>query len=86
MSSTSTTEATRQLIEALLKAAESYGLVRKEDTDVGMPGWQLQGSAVLWKAGDLVSPKQANDNAFFRGLYRNIACFARQPRTSALRL
>jgi superfamily II DNA/RNA helicase/very-short-patch-repair endonuclease len=68
-----------QLIEALLKAAASYGLVRQEDTDVGMPGWQLQGSAVLWKAGDLVSPKQANDNAFFRGLYRNIASLLANP-------
>ncbi len=79
MSSTSTTKPTRTVIEALLKAAESYGLVRQEDTDVGMPGWQLQGSAVLWKAGDLVSPKQANDNAFFRGLYRNIASLLANP-------
>ena len=30
------------VIWALLKAAESYGLVRKEETDFGITGWQLK--------------------------------------------
>ncbi len=61
------------VIEALLKAAESYGIVRREDTDVGLPGWQLNGSVLQWEPGSGQSPRQAEDNDFFRGLYRNIA-------------
>ncbi|GAA5175592.1 DEAD/DEAH box helicase [Niveibacterium umoris] len=61
------------VVGALLKAAESYGLVRKEETDVGLTGWQLNGTALLWQLGDGQSQRQAEDNAFFRGLYRNIA-------------
>ena len=67
------------VIGALLKAAEAYGLVRKEDTDAGVVGWQLNGSALLWIQGEGVSPKQANDNTFFRGLYRNIAGLLSNP-------
>jgi Lhr-like helicase len=68
-----------QVIGALLKAAESYGLVRKEDTDAGLMGWQLNGSALLWIEGEGASPKQSNDNTFFRGLYRNIAGLLSNP-------
>ncbi|MFA7238758.1 MAG: DEAD/DEAH box helicase [Sulfuricellaceae bacterium] len=68
-----------QVISALLKAAESYGLVRREDTDTGLMGWQLNGSALLWTEGAGTSPKMANDNAFFRGLYRNIAGLLSNP-------
>ncbi|RYF31950.1 MAG: DEAD/DEAH box helicase [Comamonadaceae bacterium] len=68
-----------EVVGALLKAAESYGLIRKEETDVGLPGWQLQGSALLWTAGKGFSARQAQDNAFFRGLYRNIAKLLSEP-------
>jgi Lhr-like helicase/very-short-patch-repair endonuclease len=61
------------VIAALLRAAESYGLVKREETDVGLTGWQLNGTALLWAAGSGQSPRQAEDNKFFRGLYRNIA-------------
>ena len=61
------------VVGALLKAAEPYGLVRREETDVGLIGWQLNGTALLWELGDGQSQRQADDNAFFRGLYRNIA-------------
>ncbi|WP_296870655.1 DEAD/DEAH box helicase [Tibeticola sp.] len=61
------------VVGALLKAAESHGLVRKEETDVGLTGWQLNGTALLWELGDGQSQRQAEDNAFFRALYRNIA-------------
>jgi very-short-patch-repair endonuclease len=61
------------LIEALLQAADSYGLVRREETDVGLPGWQLNGTALVWAVGLGASDRQAGDNTFFRGLYRNIA-------------
>ena len=62
------------VIDALLKAAESYGLVRKEETDVGPMGWQLNGSALLWTVGEGRSALQSNDNVFFRNLYRNVSC------------
>ncbi|WP_137893522.1 DEAD/DEAH box helicase [Ramlibacter sp. 2FC] len=68
-----------EVVGALLKAAESYGLVRKEETDVGLTGWQLNGSALLWTAGDGASPIQSHDNAFFRNLYRNIAHLLAEP-------
>ncbi len=61
------------LIEALLKAAESYGIVRNENTDVGQTGWQINGTALVWAPGSGASERPADDNAFFRGLYRNIA-------------
>jgi Lhr-like helicase/very-short-patch-repair endonuclease len=67
------------LIDALLKAAESYGLVRKEETDVGLTGWQLQGSSLLWELGDGASPAQSQDNGFFRNLYQNIARLLTNP-------
>ncbi|MBL8377530.1 MAG: DEAD/DEAH box helicase [Burkholderiales bacterium] len=67
------------VIAALLKAAERYGLVRKEETDVGLTGWQLNGSALLWVAGEGKSASQAQDNAFFRNLYRNIARLLAEP-------
>jgi very-short-patch-repair endonuclease len=62
-----------KFVESLLEAAASYGLVRKEETDVGLTGWQLNGTALLWQPGDGQSLRQAEDNTFFRGLYRNIA-------------
>ena len=67
------------VIVALLKAAESYGLVRKEETDVGLTGWQLNGTALVWTTGSGQSPRQADDNVFFRGLYQNIASLLRSP-------
>ncbi len=67
------------VIKALLSAAESYGLVRKEETDFGITGWQLNGTALLWQMGDGQSQRQAEDNAFFRGLYRNIAGLLNNP-------
>ncbi|MGH1506992.1 DEAD/DEAH box helicase [Ralstonia solanacearum] len=67
------------VVWALLKAAESYGLVRREETDVGLTGWQLNGNAMLWAAGDGISARQAQDNAFFRNLYRNIAQLLAEP-------
>ena len=67
------------VVLAMLKAAESYGLVRKEETDFGLTGWQLNGSAMLWSVGDGTTEHQAHDNAFFRNLYRNIAKLLSEP-------
>jgi len=67
------------VLAALLKAAESYGLVRKEDTDIGLPGWQLNGSAFLWTLGKGQSQRPADDNKFFRTLYQNVAALLHNP-------
>lgn len=67
------------LIESLLKAALSYGLVRKEETDFGLTGWQLNGSNILWARGSGESQRQADDNSFFRSLYQNIAALLGNP-------
>lgn len=68
-----------QLIAALLKAAESYGIVRREDTDVGQTGWQLNGTVLKWLPGPGRSERPADDNDFFRGLYRNVAALLDNP-------
>jgi very-short-patch-repair endonuclease len=68
-----------QVIAALLSAAESYGLVKREETDVGLIGWQLKGTALLWEAGPGQSQRHAEGNEFFRGLYRNIAALLDSP-------
>lgn len=68
-----------QVIAALLSAAESYGLVKREETDVGLIGWQLKGTALLWEAGSGQSQRHAEGNEFFRGLYRNIAALLGSP-------
>lgn len=67
------------VVWALLKAAESYGLVRMEETDFGLTGWQLNGSAMLWQLGSGSASSQAHENAFFRNLYRNIAKLLSEP-------
>jgi len=67
------------VVAALLKAAESYGLVRKEETDVGQTGWQLNGAALVWTEGSGQSARQADDNSFFRALYRNVAALLDSP-------
>lgn len=67
------------VIAALLRAAESYGLVRKDETDVGLVGWQLNGSALVWASGSGQSTSPSNNNAFFQGLYQNIAALLDSP-------
>ena len=67
------------IIQALLKAAKSYGLVVSEDTEFGVTGYQLNGTSLLWTLGDGKSKKGADDNAFFRSLYANIAQMLANP-------
>ena len=68
-----------EIITSLLEAAIGYGLVVKEETEFGMTGYQLNGSCIKWQLGDGESALKANDNAFFRGLYRNIAALLCNP-------
>lgn len=68
-----------ELVSALLRAAKSYGLVRSEETDVGLTGWQLNGTSLVWEAGSGQSQRKADDNAFFRALYANVAALLDSP-------
>lgn len=68
-----------EIISALLKAARSYGLVVSEETEFGITGYQLNGTALQWTLGDGQSTKGSDDNAFFRDLYRNVAAMLANP-------
>jgi len=72
-------EQCEDVIKALLKAAKSYGLVVSEETEFGITGYQLNGTGLLWTLGEGKSKKSADDNAFFRSLYGNIAGMLADP-------
>ncbi|MDP1222775.1 hypothetical protein, partial [Klebsiella pneumoniae] len=67
------------IVAALLKAAKSYGLVVSEETEFGMTGYQLNGTGLVWVLGGGKSKRAADDNAFFRSLYGNIAGMLANP-------
>ena len=71
--------ACEQIITSLLKIAKRYGLVVEEETEFGITGYQLNGSSLLWQLGNGESLAKANDNDFFRNLYRNISALLRNP-------
>ena len=63
-----------QLIEDLLRAAATHGLVSEESTPFDQPGWRLNDACVLFQLGG--TPEEgggATQNAFFRDLYENLA-------------
>ncbi|AXF09995.1 DEAD/DEAH box helicase [Paraburkholderia graminis] len=68
-----------EIVAALLKAAKSYGLVVSEETEFGMTGYQLNGTGLVWTLGEGKSERVADDNAFFRSLYGNIAGMLANP-------
>jgi hypothetical protein len=69
------------LIEALLGAASTHGLVSEEVTPFShQVGWRLNDACVLFKKGTpKVDPKHPNESAFFRDFYANLACLLRDP-------
>jgi ATP-dependent helicase YprA (DUF1998 family) len=70
-----------RLIEALLKAAVTHGLVSEEVTPFGdQTGFRLNDACVLFKRGTPeIDPKHPNENAFFRDFYANLASTLREP-------
>lgn len=68
-----------EIITALLNAARSYGLVVPEETEFGITGYQLNGTGLIWVLGDGSGRTAADDNAFFRTLYANIAGMLANP-------
>ena len=69
------------LIEALLKAAVTHGLVSEEVTPFGdQIGFRLNDACVLFKRGTAdVDPTRPNENSFFRDFYANLAVTLREP-------
>lgn len=69
------------LIEALLKAAVTHGLVSEEVTPFGdQTGFRLNDACVLFKRGTpIIDPNHPNENAFFRDFYANLAVTLREP-------
>lgn len=70
-----------ELIEALLKAACTHGLVSEEVTPFGeQTGFRLNDACVLFKRGvPEIDPRHPNENAFFRDFYANLSSTLRQP-------
>lgn len=68
------------LVEALLKAAVTHGLVSEEVTPFGeQMGFRLNDACVLFKRGTPeVDENNSNENAFFRDFYANLAATLRQ--------
>ncbi|MEO9586396.1 MULTISPECIES: DEAD/DEAH box helicase [Marinobacter] len=66
------------LIEALLKALETYGLIDAEEVDQDLNGYQLIGEVLVWKRGsgtperDPLAPAISN-NPYFTALYQAVA-------------
>lgn len=69
------------LIEALLRAASTHGLISEEVTPFGnRTGWRLNDGCVEFHLGAVsAESKGTRENAFFRDLYRNLARMLREP-------
>ena len=69
-----------QLVEDLLRAGATHGLVSEESTPFDQPGWRLNDACVVFRLGD--APTDGSDskqNAFFRDLYASLATMLRAP-------
>jgi len=66
------------LIEAILEALASYGLIEAEEVDKGLQGYQLIGEVLVWKRGsgepeyDPLAPA-VTTNPYFTALYQAVA-------------
>ncbi len=69
------------LVEALLKAAATHGLVSEEATPFGSAsGWRLSDACVRFRrAMPTIDPRHPNESAFFRDFYANLAQMLRAP-------
>lgn len=70
-----------ELVLALLSAASKHGQVSEEVTPFdSQTGWKLNEACVRFRAGTpKIDPAHPNQNAFFRGLYANLAVLLGQP-------
>ena len=69
-----------QLVEDLLRAGATHGLVSEESTPFDQPGWRLNDACVRFQLGDTPqNGRGSGQNAFFRDLYENLATMLRAP-------
>ena len=69
-----------QLVEDLLRAGATHGLVSEESTPFDQPGWRLNDACVLFQLGGTPEDGSGSrQNAFFRDLYENLARMLRAP-------
>jgi len=67
-----------QLIEDLLRAAATHGLVSEENTPFDQPGWRLNDACVLFRQSEPSGEDgRSTENAFFRDLYQSLATMLR---------
>ena len=69
-----------QLVEDLLRAGATHGLISEESTPFDRPGWRLNDACVCFKLGS--GPEKGGgtiQNAFFRDLYENLARMLQTP-------
>ena len=72
-----------QLVEDLLRAGATHGLVSEESTPFDQPGWRLNDACVRFQLGGALENGEngtgSGQNAFFRDLYENLATMLRAP-------
>ena len=72
-----------QLVEDLLRAGATHGLVSEESTPFDQPGWRLNDACVRFLLGGTLENGEngtgSGQNAFFRDLYENLATMLRAP-------
>ena len=70
-----------RLVNDLLRAGVTHGLLSEENTPFDQPGWRLNDACVVFKLGDdLADDSGSTQNAFFRDLYENLARMLRTPK------
>ena len=69
-----------RLVNDLLRAAATHGLVSEENTPFDQPGWRLNDACVVFQRSDEPTDGAGStQNAFFRDLYENLATMLRAP-------
>ena len=69
-----------ELVQDLLRAGATHGLVSEESTPFDQPGWRLNDACVLFQLGNADRDGSGSGrNAFFRHLYENLATMLRAP-------
>ena len=69
-----------RLVNDLLGAGATHGLLSEENTPFDQAGWRLNDACVVFKPGDdLADDGRSTQNAFFRDFYENLARMLRAP-------
>ena len=69
-----------RLVDDLLRAGATHGLVSEESTPFDQPGWRVNDACVVFRLGGAPADGGGStQNAFFRDLYENLAGMLRAP-------